>query len=213
MSKRVFSKAELAAMDGRFRTNLINSSTGYKPANLIGTKGMHGTNLAIFSSAVHIGANPPLIGLIFRPVDDSPRHTYENIKSSGAYTINHVHRAFYRNAHFTSARFEQDESEFNGCLLNEEYLEGFPAPFVAESEIKLGVRLMEEIPITSNRTILVVGAIEILVVPDAALTDSGNIELAVVDDICISGLDTYNSVGKLETLPYAKKHLRADFLG
>jgi len=213
MSSRLFSADDLSTLEGRYRANLINSATGYKPANLIGTKGANGTNLAIFSSAVHIGANPPLIGLIFRPVDESPRHTYENIQSTGAYTINHVHRSFYRNAHFTSARFERDESEFSGCLLNEEYLEGFPAPFVAESEIKLGVRLVEEIPIKSNGTILVVGAIELLVVPDAALTDSGNIELTVVDDVCISGLDTYNSVGKLETLPYAKKHLRDEFLG
>lgn len=212
MSDRIFSSSELSELNGRYRANLINSATGYKPANLIGTRGDSGTNLAIFSSAVHIGANPPLIGLVFRPVDESPRHTYENMKAIGYYTINHVHRSFYRNAHFTSARFERDESEFTACGLEEEYIDEFPAPFVAASEVKMGVRLVEEIPIASNRTILVVGAIEILVIPSHALTESGNIDLSAVDDICISGLDTYNSVEKLETLPYAKKDLVANYL-
>lgn len=212
MSKRIFSSGELSELDRRYRANLINSATGYKPANLVGTRGDSGTNLAIFSSAVHIGANPPLIGLVFRPVDESPRHTYENIKATGHYTINHVHRSFYRNAHFTSARFEREESEFSGCELNEEYIDGFPAPFVAESEVKMGVRLVEEIPISSNKTVLIVGSIEILVVPEKSMTESGNIDLSSVDDICISGLETYNAVEKLEMLPYAKKNLVDEFL-
>lgn len=212
MSNRIFSSGELSELDGRYRANLINSATGYKPANLVGTNSDSGTNLAIFSSAVHIGANPPLIGLVFRPVDESPRHTYENIKATGHYTINHVHRSFYRNAHFTSARFEREESEFAECGLEEEHIGGFPAPFVAESEVKMGVRLVEEIPISSNKTVLIVGSIEILVVPEKSMTESGNIDLSSVDDICISGLDTYNAVEKLEMLPYAKKNLVDEFL-
>lgn len=209
---KVFSSGDLQAMDNRFRANLINSSTGYKPANLVGTNGESGSNLAVFSSAVHIGANPPLIGLIFRPIDESPRHTYENIKSSGCYTINHVHRSFYRNAHFTSARFDRDESEFRGCGLSEEFIDGFPAPFVAESKIKMGVRMVEEIPIRSNKTILIVGSIEVLILPEQSLKASGNIDLESVDDICISGLDTYSAVETIETLPYAKKAMVDDFL-
>jgi flavin reductase (DIM6/NTAB) family NADH-FMN oxidoreductase RutF len=212
MSVRIFSASELAALESRFRANLINSATGYKPANLVGTKGDSGANLAIFSSAVHIGANPPLIGLVFRPVDESPRHTYENIKTSGVYTINHVHRSFYRKAHFTAARFEREESEFEECKLTEEYLADFEAPFVAESGVKMGVRLVEEIPIKSNKTVMLVGSIEILVLVERSLTDSGNIDLYTVDDICISGLDTYNSVERLETLPYAKKDLLNKFV-
>jgi flavin reductase (DIM6/NTAB) family NADH-FMN oxidoreductase RutF len=212
MISRTFSSEQLATLDGRYRTNLINSATGYKPANLVGTIGEGISNLAIFSSAVHIGANPPLIGLVFRPVDESPRHTYENIKANGCYTINHIHKDFYRNAHFTSARFQREESEFAGCGLTEEFIDGFPAPFVAESKIKLGVRLVEEIAIESNKTILIVGSIDILELPESSLSESGNIDLSKVDDICISGLDTYNSVEKLETLPYAKKNLIDEYL-
>ena len=55
-------------MDKISRLNLINSITGVKPSNLIGTKSKDGfSNLAIFSSVVHLGSKPPLIGFITRP--------------------------------------------------------------------------------------------------------------------------------------------------
>ncbi len=79
-----FTRNDLDELQRRKRANLINSITGYKPANLIGTIDENGrTNLAIFSSCVHLGANPPLIGFIMRPIGDVTRHTYSNIKSNG----------------------------------------------------------------------------------------------------------------------------------
>ena len=53
---------ELMAMEQRKRAHLINSVGGFKSVCLIGTVDILGnTNLAIFSSIVHIGANPPLL--------------------------------------------------------------------------------------------------------------------------------------------------------
>ncbi len=72
------------------------------------------------------------------------RHTYANILETRCYTINHVHKSFIRNAHFTSAPFPPDQSEFSGCNLTEEYLDGFAAPFVQESNIKFGLTLKED---------------------------------------------------------------------
>ena len=60
---------DLGNMPSRKRTHLINSCTGYKSANLLGTKSKNGkTNLAIFNSVIHIGSNPPMLGLILRPL-------------------------------------------------------------------------------------------------------------------------------------------------
>ena len=59
------------------RLNLINSLSGVKPANLIGTKDQNGNeNLAIFSSVVHLGSNPALLGFILRPQGEVRRHTH-----------------------------------------------------------------------------------------------------------------------------------------
>ena len=196
---------DIVRMDQVSRANLINSLSGYKPANLVGTISDEGTtNLAIFSSVVHIGARPPLMGLISRPVGEADRHTYDNIKQTGFYTINHVHREFIANAHWTSAKFERGESEFEKCGLSEEFIDGFAAPFVAESRIKIGLEFLEEIPIEINRTKLIIGRVLHIFMPEECLLDGGNVDLNAVDDVCISGLDTYHEVNKLETFPYAR---------
>ena len=113
------SRNEIDALEKIYRANLINSITGYKPANLIGTISKDGiTNLTIISSVFHMGSNPPIIGFMQRPVTVQ-RDTYENIKSMGYYTINHVHGEFIEKAHQTSARFDKDVSEFEACGITE----------------------------------------------------------------------------------------------
>jgi len=200
-----FTRKEFGELGKIERANLINSISGYKSANLIGTiSEIKQTNLAIFSSVVHIGANPPLLGFIMRPVAEVERHTYENIKQTGFYTINHVHESFVEKAHYTSAKFDRQVSEFMVCALTEEFHADFAAPFVGESHIKIGLKFAEEIPIKINNTILVIGEIEHLIFPENALLQNGNIDLNTVEDVCISSLDTYHSVTKIAAFPFAR---------
>lgn len=200
-----FTGEELIKLDSRKRANLINSVSGYKSANLIGTVSNSGiTNLAIFSSVVHIGSNPPLLGFVLRPVGDVSRHTYENIRQNGLYTINHVHESFVEEAHFTSAKFDRDVSEFNKCGLNEEFIEDFAAPFVKESRIKIGLQFADEILIELNNTTLMIGEIRHLILPENTIHDDGNVELNAVADVCISGLNTYHKVQRIKTFPFAE---------
>ena len=52
-------KNEFENLDSFYRSNLVNSVVGIKQANLIGTISKSGiTNLAIFSSVVHLGSHP-----------------------------------------------------------------------------------------------------------------------------------------------------------
>lgn len=208
-----YTRKEIDALDRRFRANLVNCLGGYKPANLIGTvSGAGAANLAIFNSVVHIGANPPLVGFILRPpTADVPRHTYENIKETGVYTINHVHESFVERAHYTSAKFEKGVSEFEKCGLTEEYAQNFAAPFVNESAIKIGLRFVEEIEIKLNNTILVIGEIEHLILPENALLENGNVDLNAVSSVAVAGLDTYHRVEKIAAFPYAKAADLPDF--
>ena len=65
---QTFTFDDLMQLPGRYRGMLLNKISGLKPANLIGTKSKSGqTNLAVFNSVVHIGANPPYLGFILRP--------------------------------------------------------------------------------------------------------------------------------------------------
>ncbi len=205
-------QAAIKTMNRIKRLNIINSITGIKPANLIGTISNEGVpNLAIFSSIVHLGSNPAIIGMITRPTQEVRRHTHENIQANGYYTINHIHPNFIQKAHFTSAKFEAEVSEFDACQLTEEYLYDFKAPFVQESRLKLGMQFLEEILIPINQTVLIIGEIKHLIIPDEVVSEEGYIDLAEVDAVGISGLNRYYALEKIGEFPYARVGDLPDF--
>ncbi len=199
-------KEQIEQTDRIRRLNIINSITGIKPANLIATKSNDGfPNVGIFSSVVHLGSDPALIGFVMRPQHEKPRDTYINIKENGFYTINHVHSKIIEHAHYTSAKFPKEDSEFEHCGLTEEYLYHFHAPFVKESLLKIGMKFLEEIPIKRNNTVLIIGEIQHLTVPDESMDEQGQINLETIDTAGISGVDTYYELSKLGQFPYARK--------
>lgn len=201
---KFITSADIDNQDKIYRINLINSITGYKPANLIGTIAANKqTNLAIISSVVHLGSNPPYLGFFSRP-GSVPRHTIENIRETGVFTINHIHSHFINQAHQTSANYPRPVSEFQQCGFDEEYLQNFQAPFVKQSLVKIGLSFVEENYIKANGVVLVVGKIEFITLPENILQDNGSLNLSLVDNICITGLDTYNTVTPIKTLPYAR---------
>jgi flavin reductase (DIM6/NTAB) family NADH-FMN oxidoreductase RutF len=186
-----FSRTDIDQMDYLYRINLINSCSGYKSANLIGTKSDCGTsNVAVFSSVTHLGSNPGLLGFFLRPTTVM-RNTYHNLKTTGIYTINHIFEAILEDAHHTSAKYDESISEFDVTSLEEDYKDNFFAPFVKGSPIQLAMRYVEEYPIKANNTILVIGQIEKLYVPDTLLEKDGFINLAKGKVATINGLDGY----------------------
>lgn len=199
-----YSSADIMNGTSMFRRHFVNSISGYKSANLIGTISPEGRgNLSLISSVVHLGASPPLQGFVMRPLTVE-RQTYEYIKSSGVYTINHVHLDFIDKAHYASAKFESDQSEFEHCGLTEAYLGEHAAPFVGESKIKMAVQLEDEIPIKANNTIFIIGRITDFYVDEHAIQEDGNIDLSVVNDVAVSGLETYYKVKKEQHFPFAR---------
>jgi flavin reductase (DIM6/NTAB) family NADH-FMN oxidoreductase RutF len=200
-----FNKEKIAQLDKIFRLNLINSISGVKPANLIGTKSEKGnTNLAIFSSVVHIGSKPPLLACITRPDAEVRRHTLENIKDSGYYTINHVPNDLVEQAHYTSAKFPEEVSEFTACNFTEHYEDDFLAPYVKESNIRIGMKFRELVPIKANHTIMIIGEVCDIHIDDQLVDKEGMIDLAQAKTAGISGLNSYYKLTKIDTFPYAR---------
>lgn len=203
-NRMMYSKEDIAKLDRIEKLKIINSVTGIKPANLIGTINDEGqTNLAIFSSVVHLGSDPSLLGFIARPRTAEVGHTFHNIQENGTYTINHIHPEFVKNAHFTSAKFDAAISEFERCGLSEEYIPDFTAPFVKESRFKIGMRFIEALDIKHNRTTLVIGEIEHLILPNNAIVD-GDVDLEATNSVGISGLNSYYALTKMEKHQYAR---------
>lgn len=196
---------DIDKMEKTFRRNLINCLSGFKSANLLGSRSLDDkANLAIFSQVFHVGANPPLIGVLFRP-DVVPRHSLENIKSTGHFTLNQIHQGIFREAHQSSARYERDESEFEAVGLTPENYHGFPAPFVKEAKLKIGLVVKEMHTIQANQTVIIVGEVVSLRVSEKAVADDGFIDHEVLESVAISGLDSYHSTKQIERIPYAKK--------
>lgn len=204
MTSLHFNSVDFKNFDKNFRVHLINSLGGFKSVVMVATKNPNGIeNIGIFSSLVHIGANPPLIGLIFRP---SPpiRDTFKNIIETSYYTINHIHKDILLKAHQCSAKYDENVSEFKEVGLTPNYLNDFSAPFVKESHIKIGLKFIEKIDILSNRTILIIGEIQEVYLPENALQKDGFIDLEQAKTLTCSGLDSYHETQKINRLSYAK---------
>ena len=88
------------------------------------------------------------------------------------------------------------------CDLTEDYLFDFPAPFLKESKIKMGLKLENIINIPDNQTKLVIGSIECIHIDDIALEDNGDINLQIINDIGIGGLNNYYKLEKIAHYPY-----------
>lgn len=199
-------KEAIEQLERKYKLNLINSISGIKPANLIATRSKNGEdNVAIFSSVVHLGSSPAQLGFIMRPQGENPRDTYLNILETGFYTINHVSEHFIKNAHYTSAKLEKSDSEFEKMNINKEFIDGFHAPFVKDSAVKIGMKYMESIPLP-NGCSFIIGEVELIVCPDEALNDLGQLDLGAYSCVGISGLNTYYALRKLETFPYVREN-------
>jgi flavin reductase (DIM6/NTAB) family NADH-FMN oxidoreductase RutF len=173
------------------KINLINSCSGYKSANLIGTISKEGiTNVAVFSSVTHLGSNPPTLGFILRPTT-VPRDTYKNILESGVFTINHIFENIIEDAHHTSAKYEEVISEFDITGLEDEYYNDCIAPFVKGSPVQMEMKFIEEYHIKSNNVIHIIAEIKNLYVKDDILKEDGFLDLAKGKVAAINGLDAY----------------------
>ena len=199
-----FSKEAIDALAIRYKNNLINSISGYKSANLIGTKSKAGnTNLAVFNSIVHLGSNPAFLGFILRPTT-VPRHSYQNMQETGVFTINHISKDQIEDAHHTSAKYPENISEFNQTKLEEEYKLDCFAPFVKNAPVQIACRYVNDYLIKENDTLLVVGAVEHLFVQDEMLLEDGYVQLDKGEVVTVNGIDGYALPQLLERFPYAR---------
>ena len=191
-------------LNSRYRATLINSLAGFKTAVLIATENSLGqSNLAIFNSLIHIGANPPIYAFICRP-DTVKRDTLTNILETGYYSFNYVKSSEFIKAHQTSAKYDTEISEFDAVGFEKSYLNDFPAPFIKDAAVKIAMKFIEKIDIAINGTIMVLGSVEKIIIEDDLLSDDGFVALEKADVLACTGLDAYYKTSFLGRLSYAK---------
>jgi flavin reductase (DIM6/NTAB) family NADH-FMN oxidoreductase RutF len=204
----VFDKADFTKWERFYRASFFNSLGGYKSLNLLASRNNAGqSNLGLFFSVSHIGANEALLSLTFRP-HTVPRHSLENLRTGYA-TLNAVHSGILAQSHQTSANFQSEESEFDATGLTMEDLD-FPAPFVKESRIKLGIKYQEEHHIKANDTILVVASIEKVILDNNYILKDGLLDHTLADSIAVNGLDSYYKASRFKRYAYARAGEKLD---
>ena len=207
-----FTQDQLLQLDATFRKNLINSIHGAKSVSLIGSiDSDNRSNLAIFSQVFHVGANPPLVGILFRP-ESGDSHTLTNIRNQKRFTIQHIREPYMKQAHQTAARYPKGTSEFDAAELEFEFLPDFEAPFVKQAHVRYAAELREIIPIEINKTTLVIAEIVLVDVAEHLLSKDGFIKHDEAGTIAGGGLDAYYSIHKLARLSYPKPDKDITFL-
>ncbi len=200
----ILNKDDIEQLDQGYRRSFINSLAGFRQAVLVGTKSAQGsTNLAIFNSLIHLGANPALFGLINRP-DSVQRDTLQNILDTKEYTLNYIRSSEYKKAHQTSARYDKGISEFEKVGFNEFYHPDCYAPFVENAVVKIAMKFEDKILIPLNGTILIVGSVMQVDIDGSLVGPDGFVALSDADVLISQGLDAYFVSTAIGRLTYAK---------
>ena len=208
MSGRSFWTAEeWMVWPSRKRARTINSLSGFKSANVIGTSDAQGVhNLSVVSSVVHLGSSPAQMGVVLRP-PGADAHTYKNIMATGQCTFNHVGEAWFQQAHQCSARYPADVSEFEETGLTPAFPTqvgpGWQAPAVGEASVRMGLTLLKDFELP-NACRFIVMQVEWADVPSDVVRGDGYVDLEAADTVAISGLDGYHTTQSLGRWSYAK---------
>ncbi len=166
------------------------------------------TNLAIISSLFHIGSDPPLLGMLLRPKSErSQQHTLCNLIETENWTLNSFAAEEAANAHYTSARFPKSQSEFDACGFGVEWVSTHTAPFILNSALQIGCRLIEHQELMVNGTHLIIGEIVLVRCWEHALRDDGGLDLNRLGVMTVSGLDSYHVPGPARRFSPARPNL------
>lgn len=197
-----FSSEEIKSLDRAYRRDFINRITGAKLAWILGS--FHpefGENLALFSSIVHVGANPPLVGIVFRP-SMGKLHSLRNINETKLFSLNSLPLKFRKEIHSSSANGSEELDDFDSIGLQREIDSSHPIPLVKEASIRMLLEPVELAPIRTNSNHFLVSEIKKVEI-NVAFLDSN--ELPIPEGLTyVSGLDLYCKVESIQSMPYAR---------
>lgn len=186
-----YTRQQLMGLPKQQRIMFLNSLSGFKAAWLLGSKSSTGiSNLCVVNSVMHVGASPPLMGLLFRP-KTSHHQTQPNIEETGVFTVNLIEASYLKEAHQTAATYGPETSEFTTCGFTEQYLEEFEAPFVQEARIKVGLKLEEMHKVKANGTTFLVASVQHVCFPAVAVGGNGSLNPTKIGGVASVGLTDY----------------------
>jgi len=193
------------AWEPRFRAQFFNSLGGPRQVGLLTSFSPQGVaNAAVFSQTLHVSANPPQLGFLFRPLT-AEHQGLRYVRAQGCFGF-HVLSGGITQAqqlHQCSAKYPEGESELDAVGLSCEVFETLHAPRIHDAVVAYGLKLTEEHEL-ANGTILVVGSVaEVHLHSSVAVNQRGHAQHPE-DLLLAQGLDTYHHSNALVALSYAQ---------
>lgn len=136
------------------------------------TPGLERPNLITVAWTGVVNSDPPMLSVSIRP----QRHSYAQIRESGAFCLNLIDRKLCRAADLCGVRSGRDVDKFALCGLTPREVEGFPAPALAEAPAFLCCRVDRVIPLGSHDLFL--ARIEQVYVRDDLFDADGSLHMA-----------------------------------
>lgn len=196
--------SDWSAWDRRYRANFFNSLSGFRSVGLLTTFSPENVaGAAVFSQVLHVGANPPQMGFLFRPPGPN-HHALAHLRAAGAFAF-HVmagDRDMALAVHQCAAAYPEGTSELEAVGFTWRAWPEVHAPIVDQALVQIGLVPVEEHAL-GNGTILVVGEIRRVEAPRLARGDDGYWDLAGAGALTTNGLDAYHHATPLVRATYA----------
>lgn len=195
---------EILSWEREYRRAFVNTLSGIKAAFLLATQDQNGrNNLALFTSVVHLGAAPPLLGVVLRPAQ-SRQDTRRIIQPGTPFSLNAVSLNQMEAAHQCSAHYPADQSEFDACRLTPWFSATHRAPFVKESPLKIGLTAVDLMDVKANGTRFVVASVTEVHLEEKLLGPDGQIRPHDAQLCGVVGLNAWHSHQPEKNIPFAR---------
>lgn len=204
MEMKHISLSEIQDLDREYRRTFINCLWGLKSVHLVGTVNKNLIpNLSIVSSVFHVGANPPMVGICFRPPVANTQ-TFDNILATKQFSLNLVNETFYKQAHRCSANFRDGVSEFDETGLTPVYEPNVQVPFVSTSPLRMLVDYHEHFQVSNNNSRIVIGRVQSIQIESSVIDKKGYISHEKLQTMVVNGLEGYYTTKEIDRLGYEK---------
>jgi flavin reductase (DIM6/NTAB) family NADH-FMN oxidoreductase RutF len=146
---------DFAELSSENRYTLLTGLIVPRPIALVSSVSLDGTrNAAPFSFFNMMGADPAVIVLGINPRANLPKDSFRNIVDTGEFVVNVVSVALAEKANACSADFTPDVDEFTATGLTAAPSRLVKPPRIAEAPASLECRLLQTVPITAKRSIV-----------------------------------------------------------
>lgn len=192
-----YSASKINQLDSSSRVHLTQSFIGHSSTFLLGYNDENNAaKIQTCKGILSLQPEEALLGILVRITD---KEEIDCFSAQQHLSLNAVQNTFLEKAHL--ANFFHD---FDACKLTPETISSFDCPFVKESQLKAGLEIIQQTPISETNSILLSCKIRSVVLPDDKIDETGKIATSSELWIQDNGIGNYAQAQHLSDLSMEK---------